>query len=253
MRMPFPSELKRALIAFGFDDKEAVIYLAGLERETASVLDIARRTGLARTTIYPIIENLRRRGYFKLKKSKGRTNYLAERPETFLQKLEERKKTFEVILPILESLKGTSHTQVGVTMYEGTDGFKQFWQQLYASGIKEYCLLTTGTQLLEYVKEPYMVKRIIAERIKHGIKSRQLTPENPETRRFVAKDKLELRESRFLPPNISLPASIILFGDDAAFVTTRKENSVILVTSGDISVTLRTMFELLWSCAKITS
>lgn len=253
MRMPFPSELKTALVAFGFDDKEAVIYLAGLERETASVLDIARRTGLARTTIYPIIENLRRRGYFRLKKSKGRTNYIAERPETFLQKLEERQRTFEAILPLLTMLQGTSHKQVGVTMYEGTDGFKQFWQKLFASGVKEYCLLTTGTQLLDYVKEPYLVKRIIAERIKRGIKSRQLTPENAESRRFVMKDKNELRESRFLPTHTSLPCSMILFGDEAAFVTTRKENSVILVTSGDISITLRTMFELLWSCAKITS
>ncbi|MCR4312554.1 MAG: helix-turn-helix domain-containing protein, partial [Candidatus Uhrbacteria bacterium] len=107
--MPFPSELKQALLAFGFDDKEAVIYLAGLERESATVLDVARRTNLARTTIYPIIENLRRRGYFRLKKSKGHSYYIAERPEMFLRKLEERQKTFEAILPLLSSLQGTSH------------------------------------------------------------------------------------------------------------------------------------------------
>lgn len=250
MRMPFPSELKAALMSFGFDDKEAVIYLAGLEKHSASILDIARRTGLARTTIYPIIENLCRRGYFRLKKIQGRQQYVAEEPGTFLHKLEERQRTFNAILPMLDALRSTAREKIGVTMYEGTDGFKQFWQRLFQSGIKEYCLLTTGVQLLEYVKEPYIVKRIIAERIKRGIKSRQLTPENRETKRFAAKDAVELRETRFLAHDVALPASIILFGNDAAFITTRKENSVILVTSGDCAVTLRTMFELLWTGAK---
>lgn len=250
MRMPFPSDARHALQSFGFDDKESVIYLAGLERDAASVLDIARRTGLARTTIYPIIENLRRGGYFRLRKTKGRVLYVAERPETLLIKLEERQRTFQAILPMLSALHGTAHERIGVTMYEGTDGFKQFWQQLFASGVKEYCLLTTGIGLLEYVKEPYMVKRIIAERMRRGIVSRQLIPRTRETQRFVAKDRAELRASRFLPSEVKLPATILLFGNEAAFVTTRKENSVILVTSGDISVTLRTMFELLWRNAE---
>ncbi|MEK7458793.1 MAG: helix-turn-helix domain-containing protein [Patescibacteria group bacterium] len=244
--MSFPAELERALLAFGFDKKEARIYLAGLECNSASVLDIARRTGFARTTIYPIIENLRRRGYFLLRKIKGRTHYVAEQPEMFLQKLEERQRTFTAILPLLTSLHGTAHEKTGVTMYEGTDGFKQFWQRIFRSGVKEYCLLTTGVQLLDYVKEPYIVKRIIAERVRRGIVSRQLIPKNRETQKFVAKDEKELRVSRFLPASVQLPATILLFGNEVAFVTTRKENSVILVASGDISVTLRTIFELLW-------
>ncbi len=152
----------------------------------------------------------------------------------FLRKLEERQRTFEAILPLLSSLHGTAHEKTGVTMYEGTDGFKQFWRRLYESG----------------VKERYLMQRIIAERIKRGIRSRQLIPENRETHKFVARDKNELRESRFLPSDVVLPASILLFENEAAFITTRKENSVILVTSGDTSVTLRTMFELLWLHAK---
>lgn len=248
--MAFPAELERALVAFGFDKKEACIYLAGLERVSASVLDIARRTGYARTTIYPIIENLRRRGYFRLRKMQGRTHYVAERPEMFLQTLEERQRTFTAILPLLAALHGTAREKTGVSMYEGTDGFKQFWRRIFTSGVKEYCLLTTGIQLLDYVKEPYIVKRIIAERVKRGIASRQLIPKNRETQKFVAKDAKELRTSRFLPASVALPATVLLFGDEAAFITTRKENSVILVASGDIADTLRTMFELLWTTAE---
>ena len=151
---------------------------------------------------------------------------------------------------MFESLNGTAVESVGVTIYEGSEGFKEFWQQIFRSGVKEYCLLTTGVHMLDYVKEPYLMKYIIAERLKRNIRSRQLIVETPEAHRFVKRDAEELRESRFLPRGTKLPATILLFGNDAAFITTRKENSVILVTSGDTTVTLRTMFELLWNSAK---
>jgi len=250
--MIFPKHVRDALLSYGFDEKEAGIYLAGLSLGSATVLELARRTELARTTIYPIIENLRHRGFFRMRKEKGHTHYVAEPPGTFLRRLEEREKTFRDILPSLDSLHGTVKDTVGVTMYEGSEGFRYFWQKLFHSGIKDYCLLTSATGMREYVREEYLVKNVIAERMRLGIRSRQLLPENAATRKIVSKDKDELRESRFLSQSAELPATILVFGDEAAFVTTRRENSIILVASGDIAVTLRTTFELLWKCAKPT-
>lgn len=250
MRMVINDDLRDALAAFGFDDKESQIYLAGLQIDSATVLELAKQTGLPRTTIYPIIENLRRRGYFRLRKEKGHTHYVAEPPATFLKRLEERQEKFKDILPSLEALRGTKGDAVGVTMYEGSDGFRQFWQKLFRSGVKEYCLLTSAVGLREYVHEDYLIKHIIATRMKLGIKSRQLIPENLTTKKIVANDGEELRESRFLPASISLPATMLIFGKEVAFVTTRKENSVILVASGDIAVTLQSSFELMWQSAK---
>ena len=38
-------------------------------------------------------------------------------------------------------------------------------EAIIGSGVKEYRLITSGTGLLDYVKEPYIVKRVIAERM----------------------------------------------------------------------------------------
>lgn len=244
------AELKRALITFGFDDVEAKLYLAGVELREATVLELARTADLPRTTLYPILDSLCRRGFFRLKSIQGRKKFVANPPDLFIKHLEERQERFREILPMFDAIKREAKETIGVTVYEGTDGFKQFWKQIFQSGIKEYCLLTTGIQMLDYVKEPYLMKQIIAERLKRGIRSRQLVVETSESRNFVRRDRDELRESRFLPPGIKLPATMLLFGNEAAFITTRKENSVILVTSGDTMVTLKTMFELLWICAK---
>lgn len=250
MYMSTSKELTHALIAFGFDDKETRLYLAGIELGEATVLELSRLTKLPRTTLYPVLESLCRRGYFRLKSIQGRKKFLANPPEMFVKHLADREAKFREILPLFDALKGVTAESVGATIYEGSEGFKQFWQQIFRSGVKEYCLLTTGVQMLDYVKEPYLKKQIIAERLKRGIRSRQLVVETAESKKFVRQDVEQLRESRFLPPNTKLPATMLLFGNDVAFITTRKENSVILVTSGDTSITLRTMFELLWGCAK---
>lgn len=250
MRMDYPKHVRDALVAYGFDEKETQTYLAGLEVGSASVLELSRKSGLPRTTLYPILEQFCRRGFFTVRMVKGKTQYVAEPPATFLKKLEDREKTFRDILPDLESLRSTEGEAVGVTMFEGSDGFRQFWQKLFRSGVKDYCLLTSASGMREYVHEEYLVKHVIATRMKLGIKSRQLLPENSMTKKVVATDHEQLRESRYLPADVKLPATVLIFGSEVAFITTRKENSVILVASGDIAVTLRTAFEMMWMGAK---
>lgn len=66
----------------------------------------------------------------------------------------------------------------------------------------------------------------------------------------MEKDKEELRESRFLPANIVLPSTVIIFADQVAFITTRKENTMILLASGDVALTYRTLFDLIWDKAE---
>ena len=247
--MHYPPEALEGLEAFGLEKKEARIYLAGLELGTATVLELSRRTQIPRTTLYPMLEKLRRLGAFQRGKQKKRTVYTAESPELLRQHMLERQDQLEKSIPSLEVLQETSLGGPGVTFFEGTEGFKKLWRHLYASGVKEYRLITTGVGLLDYVKVPYLVDRVIAERKRRGIKSLQLIPENRQTRKIVAQDKEELRESRFLPPNVDLPSSVIIFADQVAFITTRRENTMIIVASGDVALTYRTLFDLVWKCA----
>ncbi|OGL93851.1 hypothetical protein A2239_00255 [Candidatus Uhrbacteria bacterium RIFOXYA2_FULL_40_9] len=245
------THLLAGLEAFGLDKKEAVIYLAGLRLGPSSVLEISRQTHLPRTTIYPILEKLRERGVFRAGKTKKKNVYTAEDPGVLDRKLKERQTVFSQIAPDLEVIHEMYSGTPTMTFYEGTEGFKRMWKRLYRSGVTDYKMITTGIGMLEYVKEPYLLKGVIAERLEKGIRSFQLIPETSETRKIVKNDHKELRESRFLPKDVSLPATIIIFGDEVAFMTTRKENAMILVASGDVAVSCRTLFDLLWQVAKM--
>ncbi|MBI4256554.1 hypothetical protein HY626_00690 [Candidatus Uhrbacteria bacterium] len=250
MKMHYPAELTIGLEGYGLDKKEAKVYLAGLELGATSVLELSRRTNLPRTTLYPILEKLAARGIFREGKEKSTTVYIAEAPQQLLEKMHEREVQLEQSLPALELLQETSHGGPGVTFYEGTEGFKRLWKLILNSGITEYRLLTSGVGLRDYVKEPYLINRVVEERKKHGIRSRQLIRDSRVARKIIAKDHEELRESRILPSNIDLPATVIIFAEQVAFITTRRENTMIILASGDVATTYKTLFDLVWEKAE---
>lgn len=245
----YSPELVAALKAFGFDDKESRIYLSGLELGSATVLELSRRTRLPRTTLYPILERMRADGYFRLEKHRRGATYIPERPTGMAALLHAREKQFAASVQKLESIHGTVHHGAGVAVFEGSDGFRQLWQKIFRSGIKEYRIMTSGVGLLEFVHEPYLVKSIIAERIRLGIKSKQLIVDSLAARKIIAKDASELRESRLLPRDTPLPTTAIIFGDEVAFITTRRENMMIVIAGKETAVTLRSVFDLLWTSA----
>lgn len=242
--------LLAGLEAYGLSKKEAEVYLSILQTGPATVLQISRKTHQPRTTLYPILDYLVEKGVLKSGKDKNRTVFTVEPPKVLQRKLKERELAFDDISSELMVLYEQISANPDIILYEGTDGFKRLWQRIYHSGVSEYRILTSATGMLEYVKTPYLIESVIARRIKLGIKSLQLVPENADTQHIVQHDEKQLRESRFLPPETQVPATIIQFGDEVAFMTTRRENTMIIMASGDVAITFRVMFDLVWKCAK---
>ncbi|MFA4845675.1 MAG: helix-turn-helix domain-containing protein [Patescibacteria group bacterium] len=252
MRMHYSPELVPGLMAYGLDKKEAKVYLAALELGATSVLELARRTQLPRTTLYPILERLKMQGVFRVGKKKTATVFIAEPPSRLAEIMHEREGQVEKSIHGLELLQETAQGGPGVVFYEGTEGFKRLWKLVLNSGVKEYRLLTSGVGLRDYVKEPYIIHRIIEERKKRGIKSFQLIRDGRVARQIVAKDLEELRESRLLPSTAEIPATVLIFANQVAFITTRRENTMIILASGDIAMTYKTLFDLVWDKAQRT-
>ncbi len=74
------------LLQLGFSDKEAKVYLAGLELGASSVKKIALRAGVNRATTHVILQSFIRRGLVTVFESRGRNFFAIEDP-SLLQKL----------------------------------------------------------------------------------------------------------------------------------------------------------------------
>jgi len=73
--------LEKYLQEIGLGDKEAAVYAALLQVDDDSVLDLSKKTKINRTTIYPVLESLAKKGLISEVKVNAKVRYQAEPPE----------------------------------------------------------------------------------------------------------------------------------------------------------------------------
>ena len=127
-------ELTTLLKQFGFNEKEAKIYLTCLELGQAPVSSIARNVGEQRVTTYAIIKKLVARGVLQSSTQKTGTFYSAIEPEELLRKWEVKIQTFKDKIPELIALNGKYDNRPKVQFYEGIEGLKYAYEQILKAG-----------------------------------------------------------------------------------------------------------------------
>ncbi|MEX2564110.1 MAG: helix-turn-helix domain-containing protein [Candidatus Paceibacterota bacterium] len=122
--------LEKNLQNLGMSEKEAKVYLALLQVDSASATELSRTTDIKRPTVYVIIESLAEKGLVSETTVGKRTQFQAESPERLETYVERRKQELNEqskelksdVIPQLRSMqRGTGERPV-VKYYEGHEG-----------------------------------------------------------------------------------------------------------------------------------
>lgn len=230
----------------GLSTKSAKIYLAALELGEASVQQLAQASGLKRTTLYYILDELVEAGVLICTKTGKKIYYVPEQPATLLRNTKEKISNFESSIQLLEDKAGHMNRKPRVYFLYGSAGFKQAWDMILDTKEKEYRIITEGENFLDYVKEKYILDEIIAKKKKLGVKSRQLITDSPYAKSVIAKDVRENRTSKLLPSFYKLPFTEIITESIVAFISPRFNNMIFIVENDSFSKTRKSIFETLW-------
>src|SRR3989344_2694574 len=205
---------ENALMAAGFDEKQARVYIACLEAGPSKVPEIARQADIKRTTAYGIIDELVSMGLLAAS-YKGKTKlFKAQDPKIIISLLEERKKKYD---DVLECTSKQVKQIVRVRQHNEAVGdafIKEFIRKRIARGIVTHNLHPKFGDL--YSKERGM--------------------EDPKLKRYV----------RYLPPNVFYAAIIMIYDHKVAMVSTKEENFGFIIESKEFSNTLSAYFDFMW-------
>lgn len=230
----------------GLNSKQAQVYLALVEIGEGTVQEISLAANVRRTTVYTLLGELEKLGFVLRSKLYRRTCYLPEKPETVLERQREKVERFAK-----DVKEFSTHVRSGdkprTLFFEGTDGFKKVWDIIFKSGVKEYRIITDPRSLTSFVSSKYIVKKIIADRQRLGIKSKQLIASTPVTKEIIAKDQSENRVSKILPSNYPLPFTTVIFGKSVAFISPNIQSMLLVIENEDFAATQYSLFETLWS------
>ncbi|MCI0479199.1 hypothetical protein L0Y59_01515 [Candidatus Uhrbacteria bacterium] len=241
----------QALKDFGLDDKEAAVYLAGLQLGTASVQRLAAKSRIKRTTVYLVAEALKDKGLFSSVQSKRGIEYLPLRPDRLPGLIEARAATVQDALPELLALTKERAGKPNARYFEGREGLIAMLNEVMDGEGGELQFIGSYSDVYTYASPSYYAKVFLPERLRRKIFMRGLVLKEPRSMALRSQDGVRMmRELRYLPPGTDIVSSQYVYRDRIAYISPGEEAMGLLVESRDLAALERQKFELCWEACR---
>lgn len=225
-------------------DEEASVYTTALQLGEASLLEIAEKSGVHRTSIYRFLAKLIQRQILIATKKKKRVVYSAANPEQLNEYILMKSREFNKLLPDLRAIQNSVKHKPRVQFFEGVEGIKHVYNDILKErksfngyGDHEFSVKLMGRYLTEY---------FVPERIRRGMLWRGILRDSSEARKWKKFDNRDLRETRYLP-NGDITTEINIYGNKVAQVSFRSNPPfAVLIEDTDIARTQHVAWQALW-------
>lgn len=238
------------LLQQGMSEKEAVIYLAVLQRWSAPASTIARKVGIKRVTTYSILRDLERKQIASTIEKKWVTYFQVIDPVKLLDKLKEKISTLEQKIPELLALTDIYHHKPKIQYFEGLSGVKDMYEDLLTSSQPIYSFL--GMNALSKDLEQYLVHDFLPRRLQRHIFAQVLVSSKDRDLEYQSRDQQYFKETRVVKSDLfGLVTEINLYGPGKVAIAlfSDDEMSAIIIHSPRLYESMMSIFMTLreWS------
>jgi len=233
----------------GLTEKESLVYLAVLELGNASVIDIAERAGIKRTSIYNFVDHLVGLGIIRQSLKDGHKRYQAVSPTSLLEIQQKRLTALESRMAELTALTNLEVTEKPrIQYFEGTEQMQQIEKE--SLECKEELAIWNRKRVIEQLGGPEYMEELDRQRRAKGVKIRLIAVKD-EDQVFQGGESDETREIRYAPTGTTLPMAVSIYDTGkVGYITSQAEKFGILIESRELEQTMRVMFESLWEKCK---
>lgn len=245
-------DLRDNLEKYGLSSKAAQIYLALLSMGAGSVIDIAKKTKLKRTSVYNILPDLIQRGFIKTAVQQKRRIFYIEDVRQLAHSLEEKQTLIQEMLPELRAMHNVLPYKPKITFYEGESGAREFFQDtLESTPVGGMIREMIGPQAFYTSLPEGFASQYIPERVKRKIQIRTIASPSTIAKQMHAKDAKELREIRFVPNlDTDFYAGMEIYANKVGFISFRENFMGVIIESKDVHALQSAAFDSLWKTLK---
>jgi len=248
--------MRTILKKLGLSDKEIDLYVAGLKSGPATVLDLAKFSQIKRPTVYVLIEHLRKLGLANQSFKGEQKLFEMARPQKLFKfideekrETEEKEKNLGKIISDLEAMAKKPEFATDTKIYEGFEAIGEVMSEFARSKSLTYAI-SSGYYFDKIGMEKFLMatfmKNIAKVRERYKNRIRIVTDPNPLMVRLYLLEYRDVREFRFLPKEIKLPAMMNICEDRIALFSTHKPYSVIVIKNRTIAEMIKFMFDMMW-------
>ncbi|MEI8060967.1 MAG: helix-turn-helix domain-containing protein [Candidatus Berkelbacteria bacterium] len=243
----------KQLEQLGLNETEAKTYLALLKIGSSSVGTLSKESGIARTTLYYSIEELKKKGFVfeKLIDQKKRLiprspEFLGKKAEKLAQQAHETAKSISSLIPALKKLAKEDSSYSTVNHYEGKESVWEVFEIILRSN-KDSLWFGFGQSFLENYDFDYFVTNFSKKRRQFGrTKSFNIIPPFKSAAKIATRGETDFQEFRFLGKDQNFNAGICIFGNKIAIFSYDNVLSATLIQGDAIAEIASTMFKMIW-------
>lgn len=245
------------LRTLGLTTEEGRLYVE-LLKEPSTHLKLAHATGINRTKVYRLVDELEKRSLIAKRTDDRGTFLVAADPSTLEvalatqeKKLEAQRTAFSQLLPTLTELRKPDAQEFVVLTYEGVEGFKQMlWHELKTKG--EEVIFGSGT-IQDLVPEHNWAEKHRAMTVEAGYTIREIINPGEKDKPFTLNDDYMHRYAhREISREIlTLKNQVCVYNNTVATYHWRNNEKVgFEVISESYATMMRQVFERYWQLTR---
>lgn len=243
--------MKSFLKKLGANDKEADTYLVLLELGPQPVSSIARRIGVPRSTMYVIVDNLKKLNLVEKFQRAGVLFVKAVSAKDLRDVIHLRKREiehlndlYESALSDLESIENKLSITPIVRIFEGFDEVKRMYEKVLVE--KGFCAYFNPERVKKKMPEYHF--KIPETLKKNRWKARELLVACPEADEYKKLYNSDLHQIKILPRNIDFKSDTII-GENRFFQVAYGEQDIVAteIDSPSLTQTQQDVFEMMWN------
>ena len=240
------AELVLTISKLGLKESEVSVYLSALEQDQATVLSLARKTGIKRGTVYEISQRLIEKGFLKVTFSEKKRHLVAEDPRTLTYKFKESADTLLLQLPHLLALQNSNENKPKITFYEGEAEVFQIYEDTLRAN--QPILSYTSVMDIYNLLNPKKIEEYIKRRVSKKIPVKIIALDSQASRLWNERSQTEYREIKLISKEkYNFSADMEIYGNKVAIVSFKEDIFGIIIESEQISQMMRSSFELMWA------
>jgi len=203
-------EFAASLEELGLSANEAAVYVAMLSLGPATILAISKASDVKRTTIYNVLESLKKKGLARTDIRGFKKLYAAEHPKKLESMLERWKGDLRGLLPELEAVFDLKRGESFIKYYEGAEAICNAYFEVLEDLKHEDEFLVVGDPDRWEDTNRSFASAFIKERNKTKLLVRMMLVDSATASRYKEHEKEFGEEIRLLPADSKIETNLVI-------------------------------------------
>lgn len=240
-------QIQALLLDLGLTENEAQVYLRSLSLGPTTVLNIAKASGIRRTTVYSVIEILKKKGLVHTEPRGFKQVFVAEHPDKLESMLENKRASLRKMLPELSAMYNLKGGESTIKYYEGLASIKTIYDTILDPLKRGDDYLVIGDMQKFFDMDKEYFNAFFEKRIKSEVRARLIVTDSEQSQHMKKYAKNMNHEVRILPEKTKLSVDAMIVPQKVIIVNLREPLSAVSIENKDTIEMQKELFEILWN------